>query len=64
MGGQPGVPKDASSEVDGQIRLRGVGVVREANHAVHLAVGIEEYLVGEGSEADGAFEELGGLQFF
>lgn len=56
MGGQPGVPKDASSEVDGQIRLRGVGVVGEANHAVHLAVGIEEDLVGEGSEADGAFE--------
>ena len=36
-----------------------VGVIGEATHAVHPAVGIEENLVGEDAEADGAFEEFG-----
>lgn len=59
VGRQLRVPEYPSSEVDGQVGLGVAGVVGKATHAVHLAVGIEEGLVGEGSEADGAFQQFG-----
>ena len=64
MDGPSRVPKDPLPEVDDQVRL-GIGRdIGEASHAVHLAMRADEDLVGERSEADGALEQLGLLQFF